>query len=255
MFKTLAIVTAALGVMLSPCVAQDKDEQAPDASPVVNKYDRMEKKELKEALKDLQKHVLVAERAAKQAKENANEAAAAYESASDEEKPDALLRMIEADAASRNPMERYKQVRLDIDAAKRAYLNMLLAAPANAEEGPAENESAKLQGLWNVTILEGGGKRSPADAVRGMRYLIKGHKISLTGKPEDLRRYRIDATATPKKIDIYGAPNDEFSKGIYELDGDTLRVCFSQSTTLDRPTDFDTAGTRYFCFTLKRAKP
>jgi len=105
MLKSLIIVTAALGAMLNPCAAQDQKEQKPDATPVVNKYDKMEKSELKEALKDLQRQVLVAERAAKQAKENASEAAASYESACDEEKPDALLRMIEADAASRKPFE------------------------------------------------------------------------------------------------------------------------------------------------------
>lgn len=187
MLKSLIIVTAALGVMLNPCAAQDQKEQKPDANPVVTKYDKMEKSELKEALKNLQKQVLVAERAAKQAKEIASEAAAAYESACDKEKPDALLRMIEADAASRKPLERYREVRSDFEMAKRAYLNMLLAAPANAEQTPAASESAKLHGMGNVTILEVGPYRttttvSPADQQQCYTVAFTIHEKGKDGK-------------------------------------------------------------------------
>ena len=126
MFKSLAIVIAALGIMLSPCVAQEQSEPKPDATPVVTRYDKMEKKNLRGELKDLQKDVFVAERAAKQAKENAGEAGKEYKSASDDEKPEALLRMLEADAKCRRPLEHYKQVRSDFNAAKKAYLNLLL---------------------------------------------------------------------------------------------------------------------------------
>jgi type II secretory pathway component GspD/PulD (secretin) len=104
-----------------------KDEEQSDSTPVVTDYERMDKKELQEGLKRLQKEVLVAERTAKQAKEKAAEGATAYNSASDDEKLDALLRMIEADAASRMPIERFKRIRSDFDAAKRAYFHLLVS--------------------------------------------------------------------------------------------------------------------------------
>jgi hypothetical protein len=105
-----------------------KDEEKSGRAPVVTMYDKMEKKDLRGELKRLQKAVLDAERMAKQAREKAAEAAKAYKSASDDEKADALLRMIEASAVSRKPIERFKQIRSHFDAAERAYFRLLVAA-------------------------------------------------------------------------------------------------------------------------------
>jgi len=126
MLKAFIIISALLGVVLSPCIAQDAKELEADAPPVITKFDKMDKENLQDALKALQKEVLVAERTAKLARRDAAEAAAAYKSADDAGKPDALLRMIETDAESREPVARYKQVHADFEAAKRAYLNCLL---------------------------------------------------------------------------------------------------------------------------------
>ena len=103
-----------------------KDEEKSDSTPVVTKYDKMEKKDLQEQLKRLQKEILGVERAARQAREKAAEAARAYKSASDGAKADVLLRMIEANAASHKPTERFRQIRSDFDAAERAYLHLLV---------------------------------------------------------------------------------------------------------------------------------
>jgi type II secretory pathway component GspD/PulD (secretin) len=104
-----------------------KDDEKSDSAPVATKYDEMEKKDLREELKRLQKEVLDAERPARQADEKAAEAARAYKSASDDEKPDALLRMIEAEARSRKSIGGFKRIRSDFDAAQRAYLRLLVA--------------------------------------------------------------------------------------------------------------------------------
>jgi hypothetical protein len=94
---------------------------------VAAKYDKMNKERLREELKTLQNEALGAERMAKQARANAAQAERAYQSASDAEKADALLHMIEADAASRKPMERLAHVSSDLAGAKRAYLQLLVA--------------------------------------------------------------------------------------------------------------------------------
>jgi hypothetical protein len=122
----LVVVIAALGVMVGVCVAQEKKEQNPETTPVVTKYDKMDKKALQEELKDLQKQVIVAKRTAEQAKEIADEAAKAYRSASDDEKPDALLRALEAKAASRGPMQMYKKTTSEFQAAQSAYMDLLI---------------------------------------------------------------------------------------------------------------------------------
>lgn len=122
-----------------------------------------------------------------------------------------------------------------------------------ADEDKSERTDKELiQGTWQVISLEAGGKDAPKNAFRQKRFLIKGDKISTSGKSADLRSYQLDAKARPKAIDLPSSVSGEFAKAIYEVDGDNLKLCFSQSTKLDRPRDFDTAGTRYFCFILKR---
>jgi uncharacterized protein (TIGR03067 family) len=123
------------------------------------------------------------------------------------------------------------------------------------EDEPKKPDKELLQGTWNVVAIEAGGQKAPDGTVKDRRFLFKGDKVSLSGMPEDLHPLRLDATAEPKAMDLGSNVEGEFSKAIYELKGDTLKVCFSQSTKLDRPKDFKTAGTRYFCFTLKREKP
>jgi uncharacterized protein (TIGR03067 family) len=131
---------------------------------------------------------------------------------------------------------------------------VVAVAVAAAQEDIPKKDFAKLQGTWKVVALEAGGKEIPEESFKEKRFLIKGDKISLSGKSEDLRPYQLDAAAKPRAIDISGDVEKEFSKAIYEVDGDKLKLCFSQSTKLDRPIDFNTEGTRYLCFTLKRVK-
>lgn len=126
---------------------------------------------------------------------------------------------------------------------------MLLAAEEDKAERP---DKQLIQGTWKVVALEADGKKAPENAFKQKRFLIEGDKIATTGKPEDLAPYRLDATAKPRALDLPGSVEGQFAKAIYEVKGDTFKLCFSQSTKLDRPKVFDTAGTRYFCFTLQR---
>ena len=130
---------------------------------------------------------------------------------------------------------------------------------AAAQDVPKE-DVAKLQGTWKVVALQAGGSKAPEDSIKQMRFLIEGDRISFSGKPEDLVAYRLDPAARPRSMDICDAYTPDsfekgFSKAIYEMEGDTLKLCFSQATDVDRPKDFNTAGTMYLCFTLQREMP
>ncbi len=128
MKKSVAVMVAVMAFLTSPCGAQEvQDQGTPDAAPVVTKYDKLQKTELREELKRLQKEVLFAEHTAEQAREEMGEAFSTYKSTSEDLKADALLRMIEAEANYRQPRDNCAQVNSDFNAAKRAYRNLLLA--------------------------------------------------------------------------------------------------------------------------------
>ena len=120
----------------------------------------------------------------------------------------------------------------------------------------AKTEIAKLQGTWKVVAMEAEGQKVPEEFLKKkeMQLLVKQDRLSFSG-PDDLQPFRVDPTAKPKTIDFLGDASKVINKGIYELEADTLKLCFSQRPTLDRPKDFDTKGTKYFLFTLKREKP
>ena len=116
-------------------------------------------------------------------------------------------------------------------------------------------DSKILQGTWDTVALEMAGQAAPESAFQGKQFVIEGGRISRFGKLDELREFQLNSTANPKQIDIGDSVEGQFSKGIYELNGDTLRLSMSQQTDQPRPTDFDTAGTRFLCFTLQRAEP
>lgn len=127
MNKSVPVIVVAVTILASYCIAQEAlDQGKPEAVPVVSKYDKMQKKDLQEEVKKLQKEVLTAEQTARGVGVRAKEAKEAYNSASNDQKPDALLLMLEAGAKSHKSMVAFKQVQSDFDMAKRAYFNLIL---------------------------------------------------------------------------------------------------------------------------------
>jgi uncharacterized protein (TIGR03067 family) len=77
------------------------------------------------------------------------------------------------------------------------------------------------------------------------------------GEKADKGTVKRNSAAKPKELDITGSEGPNKGKSIlaiYELDGDTLRVCYDLGGK-NRPTDFTTKeGTLRFLVTYKRAK-
>ena len=113
-----------------------------------------------------------------------------------------------------------------------------------------------LQGAWRIVGLESSGQTAPESMYKDKRFLVQGDRISLTGIAEDLRPFQLNSDTSPKRIDIAANEENRFdSKAIYELNGNTLKFCFSQQTKNPRPASIETEGTVNFCYTLKRALP
>ena len=134
-------------------------------------------------------------------------------------------------------------------------LALTLAAPApkKADEPPP----GKLEGEWVVESIEGPKDDTPPGSVT-MRFA--DGKISIQDKkrnrPEDAG-YTADPTKKPATIDIKPdrGPQDNVVQGIYEVKGDTLRICFGRDGAA-RPTEFKGDVTKgVMLITLKRVKP
>ena len=128
MNKAVAAIAAVLAMLTCQGMSQETHALKTEAAaPVATKFDRMEKAQLRAELQKLQKDVLVAEQTARQADAKRLEAYQAYKAATENQKPDALIRMLEADAKSIKPVECLRQLQSDFEAAKRACLNLLVS--------------------------------------------------------------------------------------------------------------------------------
>jgi uncharacterized protein (TIGR03067 family) len=118
-----------------------------------------------------------------------------------------------------------------------------------------------FQGTWDVVKLELMGRDVTA-AVKETNptMTFDGNKYAFEAGPEvEKGTFKIDAKAKPATIDLKiteGRGKGKFQLGIYQLDGDTLKICMAEEDVKDRPTKFESAkgATEMAVFTLKRKK-
>jgi len=66
--------------------------------------------------------------------------------------------------------------------------------------------------------------------------------------------YKLDPAKKPKQIDLLFGEG-RTTKGVYHLEGDTLKLCAEKETDGERPTEFSTKhGTTHFLVVLKKKK-
>ena len=130
---------------------------------------------------------------------------------------------------------------------------LVLAIQALAEE----KDASKLIGTWTVTSEESGGTKVSADKLKGRQVKITRDTITCTsadGKTEMACRYEVDTSKTPWQLTMNCTEGEHKGKkvqGIAELEGDTLKLCYSKPDT-DAPTRFDGSKEGQCCVMLKR---
>src|SRR5262245_38149427 len=131
-----------------------------------------------------------------------------------------------------------------------AALGMLVLAVGSARADDQE----KLQGTWKAEKAVRGGMETGADELSKMSIEFKGNKAipKRDGNDEKEAEYKLDDSKKPKTIDV-STPDGKQIKGIYEIDGDSLKLCFVEEG--DRPTKFEsTEGSKVMYLVLKRQK-
>ena len=122
-----------------------------------------------------------------------------------------------------------------------AWLLLVAALTSSAADKP---DAGGLQGTWEPKKAELAGQPLPEATLKSISLkLDRGrYEVSVAGEP-DKGTYTIDSSTTPKSMIIMGTEGPNRGKtfpAIYDLQGDTLRICYDLSGE-QRPAEFKTS--------------
>ncbi len=132
-------------------------------------------------------------------------------------------------------------------------LCVVLAAGLLLAADDPKKEAEKFAGTWGVVAAERDGK--PNDEIKNDKLIIAGDKITIkTARGDEDATFTVDPAKKPKSIDVKPSKENVTIQGIYEIEGDNLKICFAGPGG-ERPADFTTkAGSKRMLITLKREK-
>jgi uncharacterized protein (TIGR03067 family) len=113
----------------------------------------------------------------------------------------------------------------------------VIVYPMNAHgQQAAKAEKEKLKGDWILVsnesrgfIAEIFGQVPEPEKLKIASFSDMGIKLKIDGDPPRAAAYQLDPTAAPKTLDLtfeYGKDKKVTIQGVYELDGNQLKVCF-----------------------------
>ena len=149
------------------------------------------------------------------------------------------------------------------------WVGCLLAADPPPDDA-IRKERRSLGGTWVVESIVRDPKERGEGEGKGQKVVIIGEKVVVKAPGEDKPIggliLKIDPTREPKTLDLWvdetplKSRKDTFKEppvlAIYELSGDTLRICWAPLEKRERPTEFASkAGTGHGLVVLRREKP
>ena len=138
-----------------------------------------------------------------------------------------------------------------------------LVGVAYADDKDKKSDLDKMKGTWKATSGEAGGIALPDEFLDKVTFTIKGDKYTFKSPDEtgvetvEEGALKLDAAKKPAQMDINitkGKDEGKKQYGIYELDGDTMKLCFTPPEE-GRPKDFTTKeGSKNVVMVFKRQK-
>jgi uncharacterized protein (TIGR03067 family) len=139
--------------------------------------------------------------------------------------------------------------------------------PPGKDADKPKTDQERLQGTWEWvswtqggTTIKRGDLREADGRPKTLRFIgdkVLTVMVNSGGKEVEFRyRCKLDPSRKPKEIDLTpeGEPRGRTGPGIYELEGDTLRVCFPAQPGQDRPPRLESKqGEGYLLLTYNRA--
>lgn len=124
----------------------------------------------------------------------------------------------------------------------RVVLLLLAAAVLAAADAPAgdgKKDLERMQGDWACDSYAADGMKLPDDDAQAYFRTIRGDTYTVARFKKVLGKgtFKLDASKTPKAIDALPAGRDKPLLGIYEFDGEKMKLCFA-GPDKERPTAF-----------------
>ncbi len=123
----------------------------------------------------------------------------------------------------------------------------LFLAADTPKDDETKKEQEKLKGTWVVVSSEKSGK--PHEDTKNAKFIFDGDELTVILKGDENKGkdgFRLNLSKKQKWID------SRLGRGIYELDGDGLRICSAE----ERPTEFvSKPKSNVYLYVLKREKP
>jgi uncharacterized protein (TIGR03067 family) len=136
---------------------------------------------------------------------------------------------------------------------------VMLVAADDAKDDAAKSDMKKMQGTWQVVLLEHNDKISQGDDIKDWKVAINGDRYTMTmGSITEEGTFKIDPTKKPKNVElipIAGSTKGEKRLGIYELKGDEGKVCVAPVNNETRPKEFAGKTEEQWLWVFKREKP
>ena len=118
------------------------------------------------------------------------------------------------------------------------WIALLTLALLFTAAAPHTDDQENIQGIWEVLSAADNGHRTPKAALKDLKFVITRHKITYKFLEKTTEwTYRLEANRKPKWIDL--GDGAATNLGIYELEGDNLKICFPDGRAGERSTAFE----------------